>query len=441
MDDNLAEQFERLPPHSIEAEQCVLASMLLDEQMFHAIRGMICKQDFYQADNQILFSVACEIYDKRGKIDGVLLMEGLRSRQLFEEIGGKEYLRTIFEAIPIPAHGEHYAAVVKDRSIKRQIIAASNSALAAAYGPCHENDGADQAAKAAGELAKISTGGSIREPVKLEEAVHAVLEREGRPSARRIPTGLKTLDEIIGGIALSRYTIIGAKGGMGKSCLGKQIALNVASNGFEVGIVTVEENREKIAENLLANASGIENHRISYNSLHPEDWRELVKATPKLAALPVWIDDCSFTLREIIASIQRLVAKYKCKMVFVDHIHLVDGQAEKNSTREREIAKISGELKTTFRKLDVAGVVMAQLNRAGERGERPDLRSLRDSGSLEADGDTVVLLHREDYYRWKEAGFVADHVLEAIVAKNKDGRVGTANLNFDGATQTIKDIE
>jgi replicative DNA helicase len=296
------------------------------------------------------------------------------------------------------------------------------------------------AATLSSELAQLSLMATRSEPVSIGDAVWNVIEEKGnKQNIRRISTGMNALDELIGGLALSRFTIIGAKGGMGKSQLGKQIALNAATAGVKVGIITVEENQEKIAENLLSNASGIENHKIAFGNLHAEDWKQLVdNAAPKLASLPIWIDDTSFNISQIVASANKLASKYKCQIIMVDHIHLIDGQRH-NATREREVAAISAALKTTFRKLDVAGVAMAQLNRAGEKGMRPDLTSLRDSGALEQDGDTIILLHREDYYHWKEQNFQADHMLEAIVTKNKDGRQGTALLNFDGATQSVKD--
>jgi replicative DNA helicase len=271
---------------------------------------------------------------------------------------------------------------------------------------------------------------------RLGDIAVEVFEAKEKGHNPRVETGLRDLDRLTGGLRIGGKTILGGKAGMGKSLLLKQIGLNVACRGVRFGIVSVEESRHKIAENTVANVSGIVNNHIAFGKLDPGEWKAFAEAVNGLACVPFFIIDSARRLSSIVAAVHVLRAEYDCQVVGVDHLHIVDGEAERNENREREISRISSELKWLWKDLDVAGIEVAQLNRQGGR-DRPALASLRDSGSLEQDADSVILLHREDYYRG--VGEADDHVLEAIVAKNKDGATGTIPLHYDGARQRIGD--
>ncbi len=249
---------------------------------------------------------------------------------------------------------------------------------------------------------------------------------------------------MIGGLRIRGTTLVGGKPGMGKSALSKQILENIARAGVCVGLITVEEDRYKVATNRLASASGVPNNRIAQAKTTAQ---ELVKVFDGIASLPAnkfFIIDVARKLSEIVAAAHLLATKHGCKVIAVDHVHIVDGEKDVRENREREISKISSTLKLLWKSLEVAGVEACQLNR-GAGSERPTMANLRDSGTLEADGDIILLLHREDYYRKKEwkpgqPPPQMDDVLEVIVGKNKDGAEGTIKAHFNESTQTVSDL-
>ena len=252
----------------------------------------------------------------------------------------------------------------------------------------------------------------------------------------RLATGLTELDRVIGGMRVGGKTIIGAKPGMGKSLLLKQFTLNLSRRGIPVGVISVEESRQKIAENVLANVSGVVNNRIAFGKLNGEEKGRVGQAGEAIHRLPIFVIDSARKLTSIVAAAHALRHRHDVQVIAVDHLHIVDG--ETNEHREREIAKISAELKWVWKDLGVAGLEAAQLNRGSGR-DRPSLASLRDSGSLEQDADIVLLLHREDYYRGPTEA--KDDHLEIIVAKNKDGATGVVPAHYDGARQSVSDYQ
>lgn len=440
-DPSTARQSDRLPPADLEAEQALLGSLLVPGGIEYVaqIRAMIADRSFYQPDNGIIFGCICRLADAGKPIDAVMVRAELIAAGTFEEIGGASYLATLLQAVPSAAHAAHYAEIVREKANCRAIIRAANEAVSRVFRPSVSADQATGVAmEFADQLLQIATRGQGDDAVKLEEAVWGVIESFDDPKPRFIPTGLADLDAIIGGVFYGQTTVIGGQAGMGKSQLAKQIVKNAATAGVPCGIVTVEEDRRKIAENYLSAASGIDNYKIAFRRMNGEEISKIVDAAQRVAPLPIWIQDSAFSITEITAAVQTLVAKHGCRLIVIDHLHLIDGESDGGS-REREVSKISGVLKKLFRRLDVAGIVVAQLNRSHQPGERPTLRSLRDSGALEQDADKAILLYREDYFRYREKGYIPSHRLEAIVAKNKSGAPGTAFLRFDGRIQTVSD--
>jgi replicative DNA helicase len=430
--------FDRLPPASIEAERCLLGSMMLatTQADFELARRVVTREAFYQADHQIIFDVLCDLRDGGRAVDAVLAREELKRRGLWEEIGGGATFADILGSVPSAAHGPHYAKEVREKYALRQIIGLANDVLRDAYAPSRIERATELAMESARRFASVASTGRADEIVKLGDAVMDVYDRISNGEVRRVPTGLHDLDDVIGGLAFGRFTQIGGRPGMGKSQLVKQIVRNVADTGRPVGIVTIEETREKIGENCLSAASGVENNHIAFGTVGQEEWSSLADAVQRLARLPVFISDRPVKLHEVEAAVTALAIEHKCEVIAVDYLQCIDADIENEN---REITKISKALKGSFKRLGVAGIAAVQLNRGNEvqGNRRPTLRDLRGSGSLEQDGDTIILLHRDDYYRKGDDGFTPDHKLEAIIEKNKDGCTGIVPLWFSGARQTI----
>jgi replicative DNA helicase len=445
IDSPIASPFDRLPPHSIEAEQGLLGSLLrmdfagsIDKARLAKVRQIIRGDSFFQADHQIVFDELMRQLDAGDFTNASTLAEGLKGRQLLEEVGGYAYLTQIIDYVPHSVGAEAYAKIIRQKSMLRGVISLANDAIRSAYGPTDGEEAAESMAmELSSKAARLATAGKATAVYSLGDVAQEVYESLEAGTSSRIPTGLGMLDQLIGGLRIGGKVIIGAKPGMGKSLLLKQIGLNLSRRGVKFGIISVEESRHKIAENAISNASGVPNNRIAYGNgkLTNEDWQSLTNGVGSLIDLPFKIIDSARTISSITAAARLLQAEYGCEVIACDHLHIIDG--ETNEHREREIAKISAELKWTWKDLNVAGIECAQLNRGGGK-DRPTLASLRDSGSLEQDADVVILLHREDYYR--ASGEQEDHVVELIVLKNKDGAPGMIPCHYDGARQRVADL-
>lgn len=437
----MTDPFDRIAPHSIEAEQCVLSSLMLaggDDKLFEATRRPLCRDAFFQPDHQILFDIVCALRNDRKAIDAVTVREELVKRQLLEEVGGTVYLGQCINALPSAGHGPHYAAIVREKYVLRECVREANEIIQSAYQPHDDQWGIAIAQRAVRAYSSLAATGVADRVHTLAQAMQEVFDELDSNKSPRIKTDLIELDSLIGGVPLGKFTLIGGRPGMGKSQLAKQIMRNVAKTGMPVGLVTVEEDRRKVAQNCLSAGSGVDNNRIAYHQLMRDDKSALVDAFRRLARLPFYICDEPVRLDEVEASVTMLALEHGCKLIAVDYLQLIEGEGENEN---REITMVSRTLKRTFKRLDVAGLVAVQLNRGNEmHGVRyPTLRDLRGSGSLEQDGDLILMLHREDYYHRDEEGYMPTKKIEAIVAKNKDGCAGIVPLWFNGATQTIDD--
>lgn len=441
IDQSIARQFDHLPPHSIESEQCTVGSVLRDPSVLPDIRAIVgIGEAFFQADHGVIWKVVCEMSDRAKPITAILLRDELARRQLLEEVGGNSYIGELFNTMPSGGMGVHYAKVVLEKYKLRCLIETSNDALRAAYAPTDEDNADDLCAEFSRRAEAIVDRGTQETIQTLAQVADLLLEEKAAGINDRMETGLPELDDVTGGLPIGGYTIVAADGGIGKSQLCKQIARNRAGAGVPCGIIAAEESARKIVCNYFAGISGIENSKIVRNTLNGEDFSKLYETLPKIQSLPIFIDDAQRKLSRVESCIRRMVKKYRCRLIVVDHLHLLDGEAAKNQNRTQEVDKISKALKSTFKELNVVGIVAAQVNRSGNPSEAPSLSQLRDSGSLVADGDVILQLRRMDWHRWKDnPDFQPDHKLEIFVNKNKDGPMGMREFYFDGDRQTITD--
>lgn len=446
IDPIVSRQFDRLPPHSADAEAALLASMALavDRSVVAQVRGMIDREAFFQSDHQVIYDVLVDLHTARKGITALIVREELARRGQLEEVGGTAFVAQVLSTEYTSAHFARYAGIVREKWLLRQLITVCNDGLRAAYAPLEGDESADDLfAELSRRAGKIAAGGKASQVYRLGHVAREVLTlSKSGEFVRRIRTGIEGLDRVIGGLRRGGKNLIGGKPGMGKSLLLKQVLRNIAADGVPVGLITVEEDRFKVAENALSAASGIPNNRIAFGNLSPEEYAAAEATLPAIDGLPFFIVDSARKLSRIVAMANVLATQHKCEVIGVDHVHIV-GTESPDENRERQISEISAGLKWAWKELGVAGVEAAQLNRKSGK-ERPALDSLRDSGSLEQDGDVILLLHREDYYRRLDCkpGQSApemDGVLEVIVAKNKDGATGLIPLQLDEATQTVTD--
>lgn len=417
---NLIDQFEKLPPHNIEAETCTVGSMMLDKAMARRVIAVIDRADFYQAENQIVFDVICEIIKRDSALDTIILRDELMRRQLLDEIGGSAYLAQLISTVPSSAHGEYYAGIVRECALLRRLIEISNETLRRCYGPLDGNKASEVAQQIMTKLAALASSRSRTKITKLDEIMMEVHDWMSCSDEQTVSSGFASIDGVIGGFAYGEEVIIAGRPSMGKSQLAKCIAVRIASREIPVAFVSLEEGRLKIGRNLLSANTGIDNHRFRAPNFGPEEWQAVTVGISRLSKLPFYTVENARRVEDIAAQCSLMVSRYGVRAFVVDHLHRVHSRGK---DKYEQATNASAALSDLWKELDAVGIVVAQLNRGVEHRDdkRPSMSDLRDSGAIEQDADGIMFLHREDYYHLDDGSYEPTGIAELIVAKWRDG--------------------
>ena len=427
--DTLAGQFDRLPPHSIESEMCLIAAMMLDKDMVGQIVQIIDRDAFFQADHQIIYDIIVKLYEQNRPIDPLIVREELSKRQLLDEIGGVSYLAQIISSVPSAAHGAHYAGIVREKALLRQLISASNDILREAYAPHETADLVlDKAEKSIFLIAEKKVGNAM---VPLETVLHEVFEMIENRGQRGVETDYFELDDMLNGLQPGEMIIVAARPSMGKTALAMNMVENIACKGTACAVFSLEMSKQQLAQRMLCSRGAIDAHKLRKGMLQAHEYAHLANVVGELAKAPIWVDDSpGLTILDLRAKARRLKMQHDIKLIMIDYMQLMDNPGVES--RQQQISEISRGIKAVARELSVPVVALSQLNRAseGRDGHRPRMSDLRESGSIEQDADVIMLLHREDYYRMSEPDFVPDNIAEIIIAKQRNGPTGTVKLTF-----------
>jgi replicative DNA helicase len=428
----MSEPSDKLPPHSIEAEMCALASLMLagdDQALIADIRALVAPASFFQPDHETIVQAMYDVLDAGRKIDAVILREELLRRDLLEDVGGVSYLARLLASVPNAANGKHYAQIVREKFLLRR---AATIGLKL-YRDVHEAAEHDRACELIDEglteLAKLNASAAASEITTIASAVQDAYLSLEKGDSPLIKLGIGPIDDDLGGIARGETVVIGARPSMGKSTLMRQIAYSAAKMGTPVGIISLEESPAKISRNLLSAVASVENSRLRLGQVQPGEWQSLAEGTAAISDLPIYVASRAFTLPAIRSVAAMMVARYGIKILIVDYLQKVKADG---ANRYEQVTNASAGITQLVKELNVAGVLLAQLNRAltGRTDKRPTMSDLRESGQIEQDADAILFLHREDYYRSTgEAEGDADGVAELIKSKYRDGcRGGTIYL-------------
>ena len=440
MDTPLGGGFDRLPPHSIEAEMCLLASMMLDKEMVGQVVQIVDRDAFYQADHQIIYDVLVKLYEQNRPIDAVILREELIKRGLFEEVGGREYLAAILGSVPSAAHGAHYAGIVREKGTLRQLISASNEILRDAYAPHEQADVVlDKAEKRIFDIAQNKVGGAM---TPMEDVLHEVFEMIENRGQRGLETGFFELDDMLNGLQNGEMIIVAARPSMGKTAIAMNMIEHIsADNRLPTAVFSLEMSKQQLAQRMLCSRGQIDAHKLRKGLLQSHEYAHLANVVGELAKAPIWVDDSpGLTILDLRAKARRLKLQHDIKCVMIDYMQLMDNPGP--DSRQQQISEISRGIKSVARELNVPVICLSQLNRAseGRDGHRPRMSDLRESGSIEQDADVIALLHREDYYRMSEPDFQPDNIAEIIIAKQRNGPTGTVKLTFVNKTTRFENL-
>jgi replicative DNA helicase len=440
IDSSVTGQFDKLPPHSIEAEMCLLASMMLDKDMIGEIVQIVERDAFFQADHQIIFDILVKLYEHNRPIDAVIVREELLKRQLLDEVGGVQYLAAILNAVPSSAHGKHYAGIVREKSLLRQLIAASNDILRAAYQPHEQADLVlDKAEKKIFDIAQKKISGQM---TPMEDVLHEVFEMIENRGQRGLETGFFELDDMMNGLQNGEMVIVAARPSMGKTALAMNMIEHIAADSvMPCAVFSLEMSKQQLAQRMLCSRGQIDAHKLRKGMLQAHEYAHLANVVGELAKAPIWVDDSpGLTPLELRAKCRRLKLQHDIKCVMIDYMQLMDNPGPEN--RQQQISEISRGIKAVSRELSIPVIALSQLNRAseGRDGHRPRMSDLRESGSIEQDADVIMLLHREDYYRMSEPDFQPDNIAEIIIAKQRNGPTGTVKLTFLNKTTRFENL-
>ena len=437
----------RVLPHSLEAEQSVLGSMLIDNRCVPDVVGILKASDFYLKQNQDIFETMYVMFSFSEPIDPVTVLNKMKQQGLADD-RTSEYLMQLMEVTPTTAYVKQYATIVKEKGMLRSLVEASDSISNTVYeGVGTPDEMLESAEKKIMEIRKGNTADSLQKIGTVMVDVYKGL-RERASSGQAFPglsTGLRDLDRKINGLGKSDLIIVAARPGMGKTSFALNIALNVAKKTDKtIAIFNLEMSREQLALRLLSNESFVDNQKLVTGRLTEDEWIKVGMASNALAATDVRINDNpSITVAAMNAMCRRLD---NLGLVIIDYLQLMtkSGYGEnRGDNRVNVVSDISRSLKIMAKELNVPVICLSQLSRASEKREkkdkRPVLSDLRESGSIEQDADSVIMLYREDYY--DKDNPEVQNVAECIVAKNRHGETGTVYLQWLPQYTTFSDRE
>lgn len=387
---------ERLPPHSLEAEEAVLGSLLIDPDAIYDVSNFLRPEAFYKTQNQWIYEAILALNSRREPIDFITLIEELRRQERLEDLGGEAYVIDLINAVPTSVNARNYGRLVEAAALRRRMISAAGTIANYAYDEAEDiNVVIDRAEQT---LFSISEERTTRDLVPIKQIAHAYLDRiqalnEQDGDVVGVPTGFTDLDRLLGGLNKSDLLILAGRPGMGKTALMNGFALSAAlKHGKRAAIFNLEMSGEQLVARMIASETKIDSQRLRRGQLMEHEWPIFMEAVGRLSETRIFIDDTpSITTNQLRTKCRRLYAEHGLDLVVIDYLQLMSAERSTNN-RVMEISEISRGLKGLARELDVPVLAGAQLSRAVEQRQdkRPMLSDLRDSGCLT--GDTLVTL-------------------------------------------------
>jgi replicative DNA helicase len=441
VEDNL----RKVPPQNLEAEASVLGGILLENEAINRVLEILAPVDFYRESHRKIFRAMMELTDRNEPADLITLSEFLKAKGELEAAGGSTYLASLADQVPTAANIAHYARIIREKAILRQLI---NSATDIATRGFEEQGNVDEFLDAAEKVifdiaekkiksAFVSIGDMIKDTLKAVERLY-----ERKELVTGVPTGFKDLDKLTAGLQPSELIIVAGRPSMGKTALALNIATYASLNaGIGVAIFSLEMAREQLVLRMLCSEARVDNSKVRAGYLGERDFPKLANAAGRLHEALIYIDDTpAISVLELRAKTRRLIRdrEKKLGLVIVDYLQLMRGMGAA-SNREQEISEISRSLKALAKELRVPVIALSQLNRRVEdRGDRrPMMADLRESGAIEQDADVIAFIYRDEVYNQKSQD---KGIAEVIVAKQRNGPIDTVRLAFLNEYTRFEDL-
>lgn len=428
-------------PHSLDAERAVLGALLLDNTLFDQAAEILTPEDFYQEGHRRIYSRMEALFSDSRAVDLVTLREVFQKDGELELVGGVSYIASLVDGVPRISNLEHYARIVKERSIVRKLIHSANEILVRGFSS--EESAAELLERAEKAIFEISQEEIKSGFINLQDLLGATYKHiESLYQRKELITGTSTgfveIDRLTSGLQPSDVIIVAARPGLGKTSFALNIVQHAAiHHGKVAGLFSLEMSAQQLTTRLLCAEARVDSHKVRSGYLAKEDWNRLAKAMSTLSRARIFIDDTpGLSLLEMRSKARRLKLEHGLDLLVVDYLQLMTGSPggrARFENRQQEISAISRGLKGLAKELHIPLLAISQLSRAPEqrRGDhRPQLSDLRESGSIEQDADVVLFIYREDFYKKEDELSDEPGVAQIIIGKQRNGPLGTVKLAF-----------
>ncbi|MBK6358941.1 replicative DNA helicase [Candidatus Skiveiella danica] len=428
----------RIPPHSIEAESSVLGGLLLDNGAWDRVGDLLVESDFYRYEHRLIYGAVGALINASKPADVITVFEHLQNQGKAEESGGLAYLNSLAQYVPSASNIRRYAEIVRERSILRKLVSASDEIATNAFNPQGRAvdrilDEAEQKIFNIGEEGSRMKQGFQSMDSLVVKLLDRVQEMADNPNdITGVPTGFYDLDRMTSGLQAGDMVVLAARPSMGKTAFAINIAEHVALNeGLPVAVFSMEMGASQLAVRIVGSIGRIDQGHLRTGKLTDDEWPRLTEAIERLRTVSLHIDETpGLTTSELRANARRLARQCgKLGLIVVDYLQLMSGSSSNGDNRATELGEISRGLKMLAKELQCPVIALSQLNRSVETrtDKRPMMSDLRESGAIEQDADIIMFIYRDDYYNKdsREPG-----VAEIIIGKQRNGPTGTVKLAF-----------
>ncbi len=434
----------RVPPHSIEAEQSVLGGLLLDNAAWDRISDLLREDDFYRFDHRLIWHHVRRLIELSRPADVVTVHESLESTGKADEVGGLAYLNALAHNTPSAANIRRYAEIVHERSLLRKLVSAADEIVAAAFNPQGKearellDEAEARVFRIAQESARGGDGFQEIQPLlaSVVERIDELYHREGDSDVTGVPTGFVDLDRMTSGLQPGDLVVVAGRPSMGKTSLAMNIGEYVAiEQGLPVAVFSMEMGATQLAMRMVGSVGMLDQHRMRTGKLRAEDWPRLTSAVQRVQEAQIYIDEsAALNSTEIRGKARRLARQCgQLGLIIIDYMQLMSSVGGKSENRATELSEISRSLKGLAKELNCPVVALSQLNRSLEQrpNKRPVMSDLRESGAIEQDADLILFIYRDEVYNPDSPD---KGTAEIIIAKQRNGPIGTVRLTFQGAS-------
>ncbi|MBS5787960.1 MAG: replicative DNA helicase [Clostridioides difficile] len=436
------EDITRVPPHSVESEQSILGSILLDKDAMITVAEIISPDDFYKEAHKIIYESMVSLNNKSEPIDIITLTEELKGKGHLTDVGGISYITSLSTIVPTTSNVKYYTDIVKEKSVLRKLIKASNDIIKLGYEKSTKiEDVIEQAEKKIFDISQEKASDDFKPINEVLMDTYDMIEQlyTNKSDVTGVTTGFKDLNKKINGFQRTDLILIAARPAMGKTAFSLNLVQNAAIKGnASVAVFSLEMSKEQLVQRMLASQSSVDLKKIKTGTLGDSDWPRIIDAMAVLSDTKIHIDDTpGIKISELRSKCRKLKIEQGLDLVLIDYLQLMEGDG-RNESRQQEIAQISRSLKILAKELNCPVIALSQLSRAPEQraDHRPMLSDLRESGSIEQDADIVMFLYRDEYYN---ADSESKNICEVIISKNRHGETGSLELVWLGEVQRFGD--